>query len=143
MKNKYINLLFQELSFSLKAGAVILLIIFSLFLHKGMGSKRMKIAELRQDKAMAQELERQIPVLEEKLKTLEVKGEASVALKRNVKLVLTGIMTKSGESSALINDEIYQKNDTVNGLVITEITSNTVTLQDPFTAEHTKIQLPE
>ena len=143
MKNKFINLLFQEPNFSLKLSAVILLVIFSLFLHRGMGLKRAEIKKLRQDKVMAQKLKKQIPALEEKLKALEVKGEATVALKRNVNLVLKGIFTKNGESAALINDDIYQKNDIVSGLMITAITSNTVTFQDPLTAEQSKIQLSE
>jgi hypothetical protein len=143
MKNKFINLLFQEPNFSIKLGAVILLVIFSLFLHRGMGLKRAEIKKLRQDKVMAQKLKKQIPALEEKLKALEAKGEATVALKRNVNLALKGIFTKNDESAALINDDIYQKNDIVSGLMITAITSNTVTFQDPLTAEQSKIQLSE
>jgi len=144
MKNKFINLLFQEPNFSLKIGAVILVVILSLFLHRGMGSKRAEITKLLQDKETAQKLEQQIPALEEKIKALEVKGKEVKALKRNVSLVLKGIlMTKNGEPGALINDGIYQKNDKVSGLIITKITSNTVTLEDPLTAEQVKIQLPE
>ena len=143
MKNKFVNLLSQEPNFSLKTGAVILLVIFSLFLYRGMGLKRTEITKLRQDKVMAQELKKQIPALEEKIKAFEVKEVPIVALKRNATLVLKGIFTKDGESAALINNDIYQKNDVVSGLIITAITSNTVTFQDPITAEQSKIQLPE
>jgi hypothetical protein len=143
MKNKFINLLSQEPNFSLKIGAVILLVIFSLFLYKVMGLERAEIAKLCQDKATAQELQKQIPVLEEKIKALEVEKRAAGALKRNVTLVLKGIFTKDGVSTALINNDIYQKNDMISGLMITGITSNTVTLEDPFTSEKSKLQLPE
>lgn len=143
MKNKFINLLFQEPDFSLKTSAVILLVIFSLFLYKGLGLKRVEITKLRQDKVMVQELEKQISLLEEKIRAFEVDGKVARALKRNVSLVLKGILIKDGESAALINNDIYQKNDVVSGLIITAITSNTVTFQDPLTAEQSKIQLPE
>jgi hypothetical protein len=143
MKNKFISLLFQEPNFSLKLVVIILLATFSFFLHKGIGLKRAEIAKFRQDKAMVEELSKQIPVLEEKLKALELKVKSIVPLKRNVSLVLKGILTQNGASAALINDDIYQKNDLVGGLIITAITSNAVTLEDPSTSEQTKIQLPE
>jgi len=143
MKNKFINLLFQEPGFSLKLSAVILLVIFSLFLTKAKVLKRAEIIRLTQDQAKAGELKIQIPALEERLKALEVKTEATVVLKPQVNLVLKGVLTLDGESAAIINNDIYQKGDTVSGLIITAITANTVTLQDPITAEQTKIQLPE
>ncbi len=143
MKNKFINLLFQEPGFSLKVATVILFVIMSFFLNRGLGLKRIELSKLCQNKLKAQELAKQIPALEEKLKEFEVKGKAVEILKRNVDLFLKGILTKDGESVALINNEMYHKNDMVSGFIITAISSNTVTLQDPLTAEQSKIQLPE
>jgi hypothetical protein len=142
MKNKFVNLLFQEPSFSLKVGALILFIMSSLFLYKGLGLKRTEITKLCQDKAMAQELKMQIPASEERIKALEVNKRTSGA-KRNESLLLKGILTKGGESAALINDNIYQKNDMISGFIITAITATTVILEDPLTAEQRIIHLPE
>jgi hypothetical protein len=143
MKNKFINLLSQEPNFRLKLGAVILLVVFSFFSYRGMGSKRAEIAKLHQDKLVALELKKQIPALEDKLRGFEAENVPAVGLKSSANLILKGIFTKGNESAALINNDIYQKNDMVSGLIITEIASNAVTLEDPITAEQSKIQLPE
>ena len=143
MRNKFVNLFIQELSLDLKIGALLLLVIFSLSFQKNIRLKKQEIVQLRQDKLTAQSLEKQIPELEAKLKALEVERKAVSALKSKANLVLKGIFIKGGASAAIINNEIYQKNDTVSGLLITVITSNTVTFEDPATGEQSKIQLPE
>ena len=143
MRNKFINLSLQELNLDLKAIAVLLLVIFSLFFQKNIRLKKQEIVRLNQDKITAQSLEKQIPALEAKLISLEAQGKRVAALKSKVNLVLKGIFIKDGKSSALINDDIYQKNDTVSGLIITAITSKSVTFEDPATGEQGKIQLPE
>jgi hypothetical protein len=143
MKNKFINLLLQEPNFSLKLAVVISLAMCSLYLHRDIGLKRSEISKLSRDSARVQELGKQIVALEGNLRGFEEKGKITQALKRNLNLVLKGIFTQNGESAALINEDIYQKNDTVSGLIITAISANTVTLFDPITAEQSKIQLPE
>lgn len=135
MRNKFINLFLQELNLDLKIGVVLLLIVLSFSFQKNMHLKRQEIVRLREDKITALSLEKQIPALEAKLKTMETQGKAIGALK--------GIFIKDGKPSALINNDIYQKNDIVSGLIITVITSKSVTLENPDSGEQGKLQLPE
>ena len=143
MKNKFINLFLQELNLDLKMGAVLLFIILSLFFQKNMRLNGEEVVKLRQDKITAQNLEKQIPGLEDKLKGLEAESKAVGILKRKVDFVLKGIFTKDGQSAAIIGNDVYQKNDVISGFIITSITSNTVTIEDPATGEQSKIQLPK
>lgn len=143
MKNKFVNLLLQELSFGLKICALLLFIILSLFFQKDARLKAEEAAKLQRDKITAQNLERQIPGLEDKLKGLEEKSKTTAILKSKANFVLKGIITKDGQSTALIEDDIYQTNDPISGLIITSITSNTVTFKDQRTGEQSKMQLPE
>jgi len=144
MKNKFINLFLQEPSLDSKIVVVFFFIILSLTLQKDTRLKDIEVLKLRQDKITAQNLEKQIPALENKLKGLEeTKGKAVSIIKRKIDFVLKGILTKDGKSEAIIGDDIYQENDVISGFIITSITSNTVTIQDPSTGEQGKIQLPE
>lgn len=143
MRNKFVNLFLQELNLSLKIGVVLLLIVLFFFFQKKARLNGQEIARLRQDKIAAQNLEKQIPGLEDKLKGLEAKSKAVGILKPKANFVLKGIFTKDGQSVALIDNHIYQKNDVISGFIITSITSNTVTIGDPATGEQSKIQLPK
>jgi len=145
MRNKFINLLLQELSLDLKICTVFLFIILSVFFLKNMRLKTKEVAKLHQDKITVQNLEKQIPGLGDKLKDLQARGKmaGSLSLRPKANFVLKGIVTKEGESVALIGDDICKKNDTISGFIVTSITPNTVTLADPVTGEQNTIQLSE
>jgi len=143
MRNKFLSLILEERILSLKIGAILFLSIISIFLQRSALLNKQELVRLLKDKVTVQDLARQIPSLEEKLRSLQAQKEVSGDLKPRVGLSLKGILIKGGQSVALINDDIYQKNDMVAGYMITSISTNTVTLEDPATGEESKLQLPE
>ena len=144
MKNKFINLFLHELRLDSKIAAVLFFIILSLTLQKDARLMDIEVMKLRRDKIKTHDLEKQIPALENKLKGLEeARGRAVSITKRKIDFVLKGVLTKDGKSEAIIDNDIYRENDVISGFIITSITSNAVTFQDPVTGDQGKIQLPE
>ncbi len=128
---------------SLKIAAVVLFAAIYLFLQKGAILKELETARLRRDKALAQELARQIPGLEKKIEILREKGKIIGILPRKINLVLSGIFIKDGKPVALIGENIYQKNDMIDGFMILEITLNGIVLEDQATKQKREIRLPK
>ena len=145
MRNKFINLLFQDLSLSLKIIVVALLVALYLFLQKGIFLRESEAARWRQDNALAQQLARQIPGLEKKIEALSAlleKGKIIDNIPPKINLVLSGIFIKDGKPVALIGENIYQKNDTVEGFTISDITFGAVILEDHATKEQRELRIP-
>jgi hypothetical protein len=140
MRNKFINLFFQDLYLSLKIVAIVFLATFYFFLQKGAILKKLEAARLRQDKVSAQELARQIPGLEKKLDVLREKG---IVRSRKTNFILSGIFIKDDKPVALIGENIYQKNDTIDSFMILEITLNGIVLEDQSTKEKREVRLPK
>lgn len=128
---------------SLKIVAVALLVVLYLFLQKGAVLKELKAARLQRDKALAQELARQIPGLEKKIEILQEKEKITGTLPRKINFVLSGIFIKDGNPAVLIGKNIYQKNDTIDGFTISDITSYAVILEDQATKQKTEVRLPK
>lgn len=146
MRNKFINLLVQDLSLSLKIIAVALLAPLYLFLQKGVFLRELEAARWRQDKALAEQLARQIPGLQKKIEALSAlleKGKIIENLPLKINLVLSGIFIKDNKPVVLIGENIYQKNDTVEGFTISDITSTAVILEDQATKEERELRLPK
>lgn len=143
MRNKFINLFFQDLNLSLKIVIVLLLAALYFFLQWGSPLKRLEADRLRQDRTLAQELARQIPALEKKVAAFRERGKTIGNLSRKINFVLSGIFIKDGNPVALIGENIYQKNDTVDGFTISGITSTAVILEDQATKEKRELRLPQ
>lgn len=143
MGNKFINLFFQDLNLRLKIVAVVLLTALCLFLQRGALLKKLEAARLGQDKILAQELAKKIPGLEKQLEALRKEGNAIGLLPRNINFVLSGMFIKDGEPVALINDNVYQKNDIIDGFVILEITARAVILEDIVTKKKRELNLSQ
>ncbi|MBM3243595.1 MAG: hypothetical protein FJZ12_02005 [Candidatus Omnitrophica bacterium] len=143
MKNKFINLLLEERTVAVKLGVFILLVFLCLSLNSTVSAKKKEAMKLKDDKAVAISLENQLQELNKKLKLFEEMGKVAGSLQVKANLSLKGIIIKDGKAAALINNDIYQQNDLIAGCIITSITTNTITLEDPATGEESKIQLPE
>jgi len=143
MRNKFVNLFFQDLTLSLKIIAVAFLVVLCLLLNKATLHKELETARLRRDNALAQELARQIPGLEKKIEILQEKGKIIGILPRKINFVLSGIFIKDGKPIALIGDNIYQKNDTINGFTILDITSQAVIIEEEATKQKREVRLPK
>lgn len=128
---------------SLKVAAVVVFTTLYLFLQRGAFLKQREADTLQQDKTLAQELARQIPELEKKLGAFQERGKIVTSLPLKINLVLSGIFIKDDKPIVLIGEDIYQKNDTVNGFTILEITPYAIILEDKATKEKSEVRLPE
>lgn len=139
MRNRFINLFIRESGFRLKI-VIILIIVFILFwLGQKIQLKVNELVGLRREKARIEKLIAQVPQLEEKLKGLRSQPPEP----QKINFVLSGIFIQNNIPVALIGENFYHRNDSLDGFIITKITSNSIILKDKSTGQAITLYLPE
>jgi type II secretory pathway component PulC len=133
MRNRVINLFTQDTSFRLRAIIILVIIVIVFLLWKTTQRQEIELVKLHQRLKQAKEMFAQIPMLEEKFKTLQEEVVILQSKPTKINFVLNGIFIKNNIHVALIGEKIYRENDSIGGFTISKITPKSVILKNKRT----------
>lgn len=132
MKNKYVNLLKEEPGFIVTAVIVLLLFAGTKIAWSLQKAKEKDIVKIKQELALVA----QIPQMEKQLADLQPRPQPKKGL------AINGIYIQDNHHPiALIGEQMYEENDTVQGFIIAKITADSVILIDKDTKAEQVIYL--
>src|SRR5512135_3766007 len=136
---KFVNLLSKDRSAQRNLVLLLALVCMGiLFWHNiKLQQQRMKaVGERAELAARVTELDQQLKAREEQARKDEV-----IATQKNQpaptspNYALKGIYIQDNDKYSIINEEVYREGDHIDNLIVMEITSNQVVLQDPATGK--------
>lgn len=139
MRNKFINLFLREKEFGLRLLAVLAAVAAIALLHKDIQSARIRLARLKEEKHLAD----QIPRMEERLNALELNRQRKLAAQkaRKITVAINGIVIQNNAPSVLIGEDLFTEGESVDGYTIYKVTLDSVILEDKITKSHHTIEL--
>ena len=143
MKNRWINFFIQDRSLQLGIVALLALVFLSSWLYKDLGARQVRLAKLKQELAKANQTLKEIPQLEERLKALQEKAVIAEARPKEINFALRGVFIQENAPVALIGEDMYRENDSIDKFIITKITPNYVVLEDKTTQQQSILRIPE
>ncbi|MCX5703918.1 MAG: hypothetical protein NT066_05460 [Candidatus Omnitrophica bacterium] len=143
MRNRAINLFIQDHPFQVKLITILVIAFLQFLLLKEIQVQGFKLLKLRQELSQAKEALQEVPRLEEKVRILEEKAVILQSQPKEISFALKGIFIQDNTPIALIGEDMYRENDSINGFVIAEITPNYVVLEDKATQLQSILRIPE
>lgn len=139
MRNKFINLFLREKEFGLRLLAVLAAVVAIALLHKDTQSAGIRLARLKEEKHLAD----QIPRMEERLNALELNRQRKLAAQkaRKITVAINGIVIQNNAPSVLIGEDLFTEGESVDGYTIYKVTLDSVILEDKITKSHHTIEL--
>jgi len=143
MRNRVINLFVQGVSFRLRT-VIILIILYLVFLSwEAIQSQDIEMVNLNQKLMQAKATVAQIPQMENQLKALQEHVGSLQSKSQKVDFTLNGILIKDNVPVALIGEDMYSENDSIDEFIVKKINSDSVILVNKRTLAEKIIRLPE